>query len=196
MIQSIAFVFVQTWLRTPFSDLSNIFFPLEHRNLQALISINQLDPFSRTFLEKPPIRRELNARSGNVTQQIQLEMSCPLCPFLFTCICGLCRHHWPYIDICVHLFTCTLCCACRIVLLDCTLIIALEREHSQCVVCVQSRCFFSPLLQRELWTPWLYAGGRTVVYLSLYATPEEIMFTWSSAELWHQNNEVVSWRQL
>lgn len=108
----------------------------------------------------------------------------------------VCRHHWPYIDICVHLFTCTLCCACRIVLLDCTLIIALEREHSQCVVCVQSRCFFSPLLQRELWTPWLYAGGRTVVYLSLYATPEEIMFTWSSAELWHQNNEVVSWRQL
>lgn len=62
----------------------------------------------------------------------------------------VCRHHWPYIDICVHLFTCTLCCACRIVLLDCTLIIALEREHSQCVVCVQSRCFFSP--SSSAWT--------------------------------------------
>lgn len=43
--------------------------------------------------------------------------------------------------------------------------------------------FFFPRLQRELWTSWVHAAGRTVVYLSLYATPEDIMFTCSLAEL-------------
>lgn len=66
-----------------------------------------------------------------------------------------------------HLFLSTLCRACRIVLLDCTLIIALEREYSQCVVCVQSRyIFFSP-----------YSSAWTLDLLGTCET--ELLFTWA-----------------
>lgn len=127
MIQSVAAVSVQTWLRTGFSDFSDIFLFL---NTGIPCTINQMLPFFLGFfnlLLKPPIRRELNSRSGNVTRQFYLETFCHLCPFLFTFICGLCcRHHWPWNDVRVHLFTWTLCRACRIVLLDCILISALE----------------------------------------------------------------------
>lgn len=95
-----------------------------------------------------------------------------------------------------HLFLSTLCRACRIVLLDCTLIIALEREYSQCVVCVQSRYFFSsPLFFSMNFGPLGYMRDRIVVYLSLYATPEKIMFTCFLAELWNQC-QLLSWRQV
>lgn len=165
MIRSVTTVSVQTWLRTPFPDFSEnfFFFPWTQEFLAALIhSTLSPGPFESAVKASNQALAKLQiweCHTADPAGSVLSSMSIPLHMHLWRVVR---RHHWPWIDTRVHLFTslldhalpCPQDCFAWLHTYNCS------GAGVQPVCGVRAKLILfppPPLLQRELWTSWVHA---------------------------------------